>query len=188
MVRFWSHVDYDKILELDPSLTSYRVKRADLTKRIDERNEKLKQEMLGKLKDVGNKILGKFGMSVDNFKMVKDPATGGYSIRFEKWTVCVSMGMQSNEAPITAIKAIIIILTNAITIIPTKAITIIPTNATTIIPTNATTIIPTKATTITTNTHTQFCFGESGIGFTGISRSSMIFVPLVRSDTSSTIS
>ena len=164
VVRFWSHVDYDKILELDPSLTSYRVKRADLTKRIDERNEKLKQEMLGKLKDVGNKILGKFGMSVDNFKMVKDPATGGYSIRFEKWTVCVSMGMQSNEAPITAIKAI------------------------TIIPTNATTIIPTKATTITTNTHTQFCFGESGIGFTGISRSSMIFVPLVRSDTSSTIS
>lgn len=164
MVRFWSHVDYDKILELDPSLTSYRVKRADLTKRIDERNEKLKQEMLGKLKDVGNKILGKFGMSVDNFKMVKDPATGGYSIRFEKWTVCVSMGMQSNEAPITAIKAI------------------------TIIPTNATTIIPTNATTITTNTHTQFCFGESGIGFTGISRSSMIFVPLVRSDTSSTIS
>lgn len=164
VVRFWSHVDYDKILELDPSLTSYRVKRADLTKRIDERNEKLKQEMLGKLKDVGNKILGKFGMSVDNFKMVKDPATGGYSIRFEKWTVCVSMGMQSNEAPITAIKAI------------------------TIIPTNATTIIPTNATTITTNTHTQFCFGESGIGFTGISRSSMIFVPLVRSDTSSTIS
>ena len=156
VVRFWSHVDYDKILELDPSLTSYRVKRADLAKRIDERNEKLKQEMLGKLKDVGNKILGKFGMSVDNFKMVKDPATGGYSIRFEKWTVCVSMGMQSNAAPITAIKAIIIILTNA--------------------------------TTITTNTHTQFCFGESGIGFTGISRSSMIFVPLVRSDTSSTIS
>lgn len=156
VVRFWSHVDYDKILELDPSLTSYRVKRADLTKRIDERNEKLKQEMLGKLKDVGNKILGKFGMSVDNFKMVKDPATGGYSIRFEKWTVCVSMGMQSNEAPITAIKAI--------------------------------TIIPTNATIITTNTHTQFCFGESGIGFTGISRSSMIFVPLVRSDTSSTIS
>ena len=172
MVRFWSHVDYDKILELDPSLTSYRVKRADLTKRIDERNEKLKQEMLGKLKDVGNKILGKFGMSVDNFKMVKDPATGGYSIRFEKWTVCVSMGMQSNEAPITAI----------------KAITIIPTNAITIIPTNATTIIPTNATTITTHTHTHFCFGESGIGFTGISRSSMIFVPLVRSDTSSTIS
>ena len=164
VVRFWSHVDYDKILELDPSLTSYRVKRADLAKRIDERNEKLKQEMLGKLKDVGNKILGKFGMSVDNFKMVKDPATGGYSIRFEKWTVCVSMGMQSNEAPITAIKAI------------------------TIIPTNAITIIPTNATTITTNTHTQFCFGESGIGFTGISRSSMIFVPLVRSDTSSTIS
>ena len=40
--------------------------------------------MLGKLKEVGNKILGKFGMSVDNFKMVQDPETGGYSIKFEK--------------------------------------------------------------------------------------------------------
>ena len=66
-------------------MTSYRSKRQDLAKRIDERNEKLKQEMLGKLKEVGNKILGKFGMSVDNFKMVQDPATGGYSIKYEKW-------------------------------------------------------------------------------------------------------
>ncbi|KAK8792292.1 hypothetical protein WA171_002544 [Blastocystis sp. BT1] len=77
--------DYDKILELDKSMTSYRSKRQELAKRIDERNEKLKQEMLGKLKEVGNKILGKFGMSVDNFKMVQDPATGGYSIKYEKW-------------------------------------------------------------------------------------------------------
>lgn len=81
--RSWS-VDYDKILELDKSMTVYRSKRQELAKRIDERNEKLKQEMLGKLKEVGNKILGKFGMSVDNFKMVQDPATGGYSIKYEK--------------------------------------------------------------------------------------------------------
>lgn len=77
-------VDYDKILELDSSLYVYRARRRDLAKQIEERNEKLKQEMLGKLKEVGNKILGKFGMSVDNFKMVQDPATGGYSIKFEK--------------------------------------------------------------------------------------------------------
>ncbi|KAL6012240.1 hypothetical protein ACLOJK_002718 [Asimina triloba] len=31
----------------------------------------------GKLKDLGNNILGRFGMSVDNFKAVKDPNTVG---------------------------------------------------------------------------------------------------------------
>ena len=67
-------------------MTVYRSKRQELAKRIDERNEKLKQEMLGKLKEVGNKILGKFGMSVDNFKMVQDPATGGYSIKYDSST------------------------------------------------------------------------------------------------------
>lgn len=40
-------------------------------------------EMLGKLKDLGNTILGKFGMSIDNFKANKDPATGGYSISYQ---------------------------------------------------------------------------------------------------------
>lgn len=82
--------DVDKILELDPSSRTYQKKRKELSQKIDERNEKLKAEMLGKLKDVGNKILGKFGMSLDNFKMVPDPATGGYSIKFEKWIVCLN--------------------------------------------------------------------------------------------------
>jgi len=36
----------------------------------------------GKLKDLGNTVLGKFGMSLDNFKAVKDPTTGAYSINF----------------------------------------------------------------------------------------------------------
>jgi hypothetical protein len=36
----------------------------------------------GKLKDLGNSLLGKFGMSLDNFKAEQDPATGGYSIKF----------------------------------------------------------------------------------------------------------
>ena len=41
-------------------------------------------EMLGKLKELGNSLLGKFGMSLDNFKAVKDPATGSYSISFQR--------------------------------------------------------------------------------------------------------
>jgi len=40
--------------------------------------------MLGKLKEMGNWVLGKFGMSVDNFKAVQDPATGSYSISFQR--------------------------------------------------------------------------------------------------------
>ena len=55
-----------------------------LKKTITERDEKLKEEMLGKLKDMGNWILGKFGLSVDNFKAVQDPKTGSYSINFQK--------------------------------------------------------------------------------------------------------
>ncbi len=41
-------------------------------------------EMLGKLKDLGNTILGKFGMSLDNFKATKDPNSGSYSISFQQ--------------------------------------------------------------------------------------------------------
>ena len=35
---------------------------------------------MGKLKELGNTVLGKFGMSLDNFNAVKDPVTGAYSI------------------------------------------------------------------------------------------------------------
>lgn len=38
----------------------------------------------GKLKELGNTVLGKFGMSLDNFKADKDPKTGSYSINFKQ--------------------------------------------------------------------------------------------------------
>lgn len=47
-----------------------------------ERQERMKAEVLGKLKDLGNSILGRFGMSVDDFCAEKDPTTGSYSIKF----------------------------------------------------------------------------------------------------------
>jgi len=59
-----------------------RLRRLEATKR--DRDEKMKDEMLGKLKELGNGLLGKIGMSLDDFKAIKDDKTGSYSISFNK--------------------------------------------------------------------------------------------------------
>lgn len=76
--------DYKKILSFDPahSDANYAVRR--LPPMIEERNEKLKTEMLGKLKDLGNMILKPFGLSTNNFELQKDPNSGGYSVKFNQ--------------------------------------------------------------------------------------------------------
>lgn len=45
--------------------------------------EKETAEMWGKLKDLGNGLLKPFGLSTDNFQMVKDEKTGGYNMNFK---------------------------------------------------------------------------------------------------------
>jgi hypothetical protein len=37
-----------------------------------------------KLKELGNGLLGMFGMKLDDFKFQQDPATGGYSLKVDK--------------------------------------------------------------------------------------------------------
>ncbi|CAN4113306.1 unnamed protein product [Withania somnifera] len=76
--------DMTKILELEPSHYQARRSVVCLKPLADEKREKMKEEMIGKLKEMGNSILGRFGMSVDNFKAVKDPNTGSYSVSFQK--------------------------------------------------------------------------------------------------------
>jgi tetratricopeptide (TPR) repeat protein len=84
--------DY-KALASDPRLSSIlpqsdmKVVRAglrDLPPKIAAAKEKEMGEMMGKLKELGNGILKPFGLSTDNFKMVKDEKTGGYSMSFEQ--------------------------------------------------------------------------------------------------------
>jgi hypothetical protein len=76
--------DYRAVLAIDPRMGAAAKKAAALQATVTERQEKLKEEMLGKLKGFGNTILGKFGLSTDNFKMDQDPSTGGYNISFQQ--------------------------------------------------------------------------------------------------------
>lgn len=88
---------YEKMEKLDEALTDYRKVRElepkdpkaveacmRLPEEIRDRNEKLKTEMLGKLKDLGNMILKPFGLSTENFKVQQDPSSGSYSINLQQ--------------------------------------------------------------------------------------------------------
>lgn len=79
-----SLADYKKILELDPSNTEANLAQIRLVPLVNERNEKMKAEMIDKLKDLGNMILKPFGLSTSNFQMKQDPSTGSYSVNFNQ--------------------------------------------------------------------------------------------------------
>ncbi|KAI8089453.1 uncharacterized protein BX664DRAFT_333050 [Halteromyces radiatus] len=77
--------DYQDLLQqdIDPA-TRRACQRAaqDLPPRIKSLMEKEKEEMMAKLKDLGNTVLGKFGLSVDNFQFQQDPTSGNYTMNF----------------------------------------------------------------------------------------------------------
>lgn len=77
-------VDYKKMMDLERANFTYKQKCYELEEKIKERNEKMKNEMMGKLKDLGNMFLKPFGMSTENFQFVQDPNSGSYSVNFKK--------------------------------------------------------------------------------------------------------
>ncbi|XP_075888224.1 tetratricopeptide repeat protein 1 [Nelusetta ayraudi] len=76
--------DYKKILERDPGHINARQACMRLPQQIQERNEKLKEEMMTKLKELGNMVLRPFGLSTNNFQVNQDPNTGSYSVNFNQ--------------------------------------------------------------------------------------------------------
>ncbi|CAB3370711.1 Hypothetical predicted protein [Cloeon dipterum] len=75
--------DWKQVLEIDPDHREARAAVHRLPGEINERNEKLKSEMIDKLKGLGDMILRPFNLSTNNFKLTPNEA-GGYSVQFEK--------------------------------------------------------------------------------------------------------
>ncbi|KAM7203867.1 Tetratricopeptide repeat protein 1 [Naviculisporaceae sp. PSN 640] len=78
--------DYERLSTMNNlSLADKKIVKAQLKAlppRIEEAKQKEIGEMWGKLKDLGNGLLKPFGLSTDQFNMVKDEKTGGYSLNF----------------------------------------------------------------------------------------------------------
>ncbi|XP_032227612.2 tetratricopeptide repeat protein 1 [Nematostella vectensis] len=76
--------DYKLVFEANKSCEISREALMRLPEQIKIKHEKMKEEMLGKLKDLGNVFLKPFGLSTNNFQFQQDPNTGGYSVNFTK--------------------------------------------------------------------------------------------------------
>ena len=68
-----------QIIEDHPSDALVAKEISECEKLEKEKMEKMKDEVVGQLKNLGNMFLGKFGLSTDNFKMTQNP-DGSYGM------------------------------------------------------------------------------------------------------------
>ena len=74
--------DFKRLKEIDQKLfLNYAHMEGELCAKAEVKKKEMTDEMLGKLKEMGNSILGNFGISLDNFKMIPN-GQGGYSIQY----------------------------------------------------------------------------------------------------------
>ena len=71
--------DAKRIAEIDPTFRDIYKTITELERLQKEKFDKMKDEVVGGLKNLGNMFLGNFGMSVDNFQMAQN-ADGTYNI------------------------------------------------------------------------------------------------------------
>ncbi len=76
--------DFNKIKELDYCIwEKYRKMEKELNYKAEIKKKQMTEEVMGKLKEVGNSFLGLFGLSTNNFQLQQN-AAGGYSVQFQK--------------------------------------------------------------------------------------------------------
>ena len=75
--------DYQSVIEIDPKNVAANRAVRELPAKIEERNEKLKAEMMDNLKKLGNMCLKPFGLSTNNFKLEQNE-NGSYNIQFQQ--------------------------------------------------------------------------------------------------------
>ena len=71
------------VLDKDPHFADVQYEYVQLQKLETEKLEKMKNEVLGNLKSLGNMVLGKFGMSLDNFKFNQN-SDGTYNVSMNR--------------------------------------------------------------------------------------------------------
>ncbi|KAF8649853.1 hypothetical protein AX16_005616 [Volvariella volvacea WC 439] len=90
-LSIWLHaynpLDYNSLLKLLPTSSPQKqgIERTlrDLKPQVEAAQKREMAEMMDKLKGFGNSILGKFGLSTDNFKFEPN-GQGGYSVNFQQ--------------------------------------------------------------------------------------------------------
>lgn len=74
--------DAKRVQELDPNFSKISQEISELEKLQAEKFDKMKTEVIGGLKNLGNMFLTPFGINLDNFKMSQNP-DGSYGVQYQ---------------------------------------------------------------------------------------------------------